>query len=391
MTVRIVVLTGLDEEPVAVARERLAGTGLPTLDYRRDGQDRLVRSFGDGRGGIDSAALHCGQRCVPCTVLTDLAHVLGEYSAASWAAGLLVVLPPAVPGWVVLDALRSLHPVVQERIELGSLITALDPVTLPTILRTAEPLSSRGIRIGHGDQACGGFLIEELLFSDCYVLVGSPGSTADFVLGLELARQIAPHGWATMLGTGPAILPPPDPDRTGYDPVEVGWRTSPGSVAVAHDDGRGRIRTHLAHTRRPLHPVRLKRALGAIIKDCSWSRGRAWVSSVPDRKVAWTSIGPQLSLCNGGPWLADRPERSSGTMDTEGILNWDPELGDRGCWLAFTGENLRPTRIDALLAQCELTDEEYWRGPESWRRLPDPLHLIESFGHAHPATLDLRS
>lgn len=388
---RIVVLSGLDVGPVAVAREHLVGFRLPTLDYRTDGQDRLVRSLGDRRGGLDSTTLHCGQRCIPCTVLTDLAHVLGEYSAAAWSEALLIVLPPAIPGWVVLDALGSLPPLVQERLELGSLITALDPITLPADLESAEPLSDRGIRIGHGDQACGGFLIEDLQFSDCYILVGGQGPAADYRLGVDLARQLAPHARATMLGEGPALLPPPDPRRDGYDPVEVGWRTSPGSVAVAHDDGRGRIRTHLAHSRRPLHPGRLKRALGAIIQDCSWTRGRAWVSSVPDRKVAWTSIGPRISLCNGGPWLADRPDRSSGTMDTEGILNWDPELGDRGCWLAFTGEHLRPARIDAILADCELTDEEYALGPDTWRHLPDPLHLRESFGHAHPATLDLRS
>lgn len=92
------------------------------------------------------------------------------------------------------------------------------------------------------------------------------------------------------------------------------------------------------------------------------------MASALDRKIAFTGLGSRLDYSDAGPWLADRDAVPETAVDAEAILNWDLNHGDRGTWLAFTGEEIEPERIDEQLTNCELTDDEIRSDPRYSRR-----------------------
>jgi hypothetical protein len=364
----------LDARQVRNVRDHFRDAAqVSTIDYQIDGRGQLIRSTSSGRAEWDSRAIATASSCRACSVHRDLVRCLEQYASSGWESDLLVTLPPGVSGTTVMDAVEALPGAGSVAYAIGSIMTVIDPGTLADTLRSSETLSQKGFCLGYGELTGGRLVVEDLLLSDSYILAGDESDPADHELGIELAHHLAPQGRATAL-TPMKTLPPPTLEYR-FDPVEAAWRGSAGAVVVPLlADGR-QIRTHLASTRRPLHPARLHRALGELTAGSLWTRGRIWPASVPDRKFGMAVIGNCVDFADGGAWLADRPGSTESTTDTEGLLNWQDDCGDRGTWLAFTGEAIDPTQIDASLAACEVTDEEFALGASHWREFGDPLHL----------------
>ena len=389
MTSYVSCVSGLDARQVRAARDhfRRAGARVPTIDYQIDSGGQLVRATSSGEAEWDSRAIATAASCRACSVHRDLIRCLDQYASSGWESDLLITLPPGVSGTTVMDAVEAVpeHGPGSIGYAIGSIMTVIDPDTLAATLRSTETLSQKGFCLGYGDLTCGRLVVEDLLLSDSYLLAHNGTDPARHELGVELAHHLAPQSRATALTPGPTSVgstpagsaePLPAPTlEYRFDQVEAAWRASAGAVVMPLlADGR-RIRTHLASTRRPLHPARLHRALGELTAGSLWTRGRIWGASVPDRKFGMAVIGNTVDFADGGAWLADRPGSTESTMDTEGLLNWQDDCGDRGTWLAFTGDAVDPTRIDACLASCELTDQEFALGAPHWREFGDPLQL----------------
>ncbi|WP_152360134.1 GTP-binding protein [Microlunatus speluncae] len=380
MTAHVSCVSGLDARQVRDVRDhfRHSGLRLPTIDYHIDDRGQLIRATSSGWAEWDSRAIATAASCRACSVHRDLIRCLDQYASSGWDSDLLVTLPPGVSGTTVLDAVEAVPEAGPRPVgyAIGSIMTVIDPGTLTATLRSTETLAEKGFCLGYGDLTCGRLLVEDLLLSDCYILAHDGPDRAGLELGVELAHHLAPQSRATALTSASSAGPLPLPTlEYRFDQLEVTWRASAGAVVMPLvADGR-RVRTHLASTRRPLHPARLRAALGELTAGSVWARGRIWAASVPDRKFGMTVIGHCVDFADGGPWLADRPGSIESTTDTEGLLNWQDDCGDRGTWLAFTGEAVDPARIDACLAGCELTDDELGFGAARWRELDDPLQL----------------
>ncbi len=379
MAAHVSCVSGLDARQVRDVRDhfRHSGLRLPAIDYQIDAQGQLIRATSTGWAEWDSRAIATAASCRACSVHRDLIRCLDQYASSGRESDLLVTLPPGVSATTVLDAVEAVPEPALGSVgyAIGSIMTVIDPSTLTDTLRSAETLAEKGFCLGYGELTCGRLVVEDLLLSDCYILAHD-GSGTGHELGVELAHHLAPQSRATALTptSSAGLLSPPTLEYR-FDRLEVTWRASAGAVVMPLvADGR-RVRTYLASTRRPLHPARLHRALGELTAGSLWTRGRIWSASVPDRKFGMTVIGNCVDFADGGPWLADRPGAIESTVDTEGLLNWQEDCGDRGTWLAFTGETVDPARIDAGLAGCELTDDEVSRGALPWRESEDPLRL----------------
>ena len=59
-------------------------------------------------------------------------------------------------------------------------------------------------------------------------------------------------------------------------------------------------------------------------------------------------------------------------MRLKNVGLWNPRYGDRSTELVLIGIHLDKEKVRAALETCLLTQEEYQKGPKSWKKLPDP-------------------
>jgi G3E family GTPase len=162
-----------------------------------------------------------------------------------------------------------------------------------------------------------------------------------------LLRHLAP-GAEVLTGPGPAV-------STGrFDRVRTAAWTNPGAVPGVPPEPNGCGDTSVVwQAPRPLHPERLNAAVPTLVEGVLRSRGRLWLANRPTERVAWESAGASAALGALGSWT------DSGEL--------------AGCALLFTGVDLDPARLQAVLDGCLLTDAEFSAGPPTWRRLGDPF------------------
>ncbi|MFJ6158825.1 GTP-binding protein [Pseudarthrobacter sp. NPDC092184] len=187
------------------------------------------------------------------------------------------------------------------------------------------------------------------------------------VRGVQLIRELAPY----------AVLAESDGDVcTGvHSLAEATGRSMPGSVQAAPESSTP-FATWVHRVERPLHPERFRHALAALAEACCWLRGRLWVASAPDCRIAVQRIGSRVWLENTGPWQASRKSLPVvPNMPGAGLEDWHPEYGDRGTILAFTGDELDAAGIAELLNACELTEAEMAASEDSF---PDPFGLNQT-------------
>jgi len=136
---------------------------------------------------------------------------------------------------------------------------------------------------------------------------------------------------------------------------------------------------------RPFHPQRIWDAVGqemegGLFRGVLRSKGLAWIASRNDWAYNWSQAGCSLTLDPAGYWWAAAPEDSlpeDEQVRSEILQKISGENGDRHQELVFIGQHMDKQHTTSLLDSCLLTDEEYQQGPESWKRLTDPLPPIE--------------
>ncbi|MFP5021621.1 GTP-binding protein [Pseudonocardia phyllosphaerae] len=394
---RLTIVTALTASSSALAvRDLCAATGAASLSYRRTGQglDRIGRGgIGPGGGAVES--LTTGTGGIAEVVRADLAELFDDPWTGCEAGGVPVVvaLPTGMDADLVLD-------LVAERagrtggaggadaadrvdgdghasgVEVESVVAAVELDGLEDRLWSPVTMADAGLATVPGDErTVGEFVVGALNWCDTYVVRAGARPVRR---GLSLLEHLAPRARATSSDAA-AGLPKPEPGR--YDRREVRSRTRPGAVVVpVRDDSGGVYRTVVCRAERPLHPTRLAERIGAIAAGCVWSRGVLWVASVPQWRVAWAGVGPEVGFEPAGTWLADGGDGGgdggdSGEAPLESLLALGSPHGDRGTVLALTGDEVDAAEVAELLADCELDDDELALGADGWAALPDPFAL----------------
>ncbi len=307
--------------------------------------------------------------CLSCTVRLDVVPTVGRLLEAG--SRIIVGLPPAVASSAAVHALlRGLG----DSLAIDSVVLACAPDALEDQIWDRHTLFESGFTpVPDDDRTPGEFLVGELAFSDTVLLADPalvPVHPAERARGAKLVRELAPH--AVVTDSAGEL-------RTGrHSLAEATARSVPGSVRVPQESAAP-FTTVVRRMGRPLHPERFRHALTVLSAGCCWLRGRLWVASAPGCRIAVQGIGPRVWLQNTGPWQADRPSLPlQGAMaGPDAALDWHPEFGDRGTVLALTGDDIDGAEVTALLAACELTDEEMASGAASF---PDPFDLDQPTG-----------
>ncbi|MET3952749.1 GTP-binding protein [Arthrobacter sp. UYEF36] len=297
--------------------------------------------------------------CLSCTVRLDVVPTVGRLLESG--SPVIVGLPPAVASSAAVHALlRGLG----DSLTIDSVVLACAPDALEDQIWDHHTLFESGFTpVPEDDRTPGEFLVGELSFNDTVLLADPalvPVDPAERLRGVNLVRELAPH--AVVTESAREL-------RTGrHNLAEAMARTVPGSVR-APAESSSPFSTVVQRIERPLHPERFRHALATLAEGSCWLRGRLWVASAPGCRIAVQGIGPRIWLENTGPWQAAR------TPVPLTVRGWHPEFGDRGTVLAITGDDVDAAEITALLAECELTEEEMASGS---RAFPDPFDLNEA-------------
>lgn len=361
----ITVVSSLDVFSRQKACAALAGDGPePVVMFHDLLEDGLVirRTFTAGRL-LEREESRLEHGCLSCTVRLDLVPAVKRMLTKN--SHIVLGLPPGVPA---ATAVHSLLRGLGYAIAIDSVVVACAPDAVEDQIWDHHTLFESGFTpVPDDERTPGEFLMGEFAFSDTVVLADPalvPVDPAVRSRGVHLIRELAPHAVVTESISGLR------PGR--HQLVEATARTVPGSVHLPAQSSSP-FRTVVQRLGRPLHPERFRHALAALAEGCCWVRGRLWVASAPDCRIAIQGIGPRIWLEDTGPWRAHRdllPAVDLHGQDSQGEA--DPESGDRGTVLAVTGDNVDTTEIAALLAACELTDAELAAGPGG---INDPFGL----------------
>jgi G3E family GTPase len=323
----------------------------------------IRRTFQEGRRlEREESTLEHG--CLSCTVRLDVVPAVKRLLKAG--SRLILGLPPAVASSAAVHALlRGLGAAVT----IDSVVLACAPDAVEDQIWDHHTLFGSGFTpVPEDDRTPGEFLMGELSFSDTVLLADPalvPVDPAARARGVQLLKELAPH--ASLTESAGNIRP------GRHNLAQATARTVPGSVRIPAASSPP-FTTVVQRIERPLHPERFRHALAALAEGSCWLRGRLWVASAPDCRIAVQGIGPRVWLENTGPWQAEREPLLAAfpAEDPDAVLHWHPEVGVRGTVLAVTGDDVDATEIAALLTACELTDAEMASSPGT---ITDPFDL----------------
>lgn len=311
--------------------------------------------------------------CLSCTVRLDVVPTVERLAGLGYGH-IVLALPPGVS---VEMAVAELRRGLERPATIDNAVLAIDPAELEDHIWDKHTLYESGFTAMPDDERTSGeFLVGELAHADTVLIHsglgaalagGDRGETEAWRHGTELLAQLAPH--AAVVGSEDAFRP------GCYDGREARARTRRGSVRVPLQGESGCFLTVLHKVERPLHPGRFRAALPQLAAGSHWMRGRLWIASAAQTRIAVQGIGPRVWLESTGQWLADQGgEQARGELDVDAALDWHSRFGDRGTVLAVTGrgEDVDASEIRELLDSCALSEEEMER---DFRDLEDPFEL----------------
>ena len=128
--------------------------------------------------------------------------------------------------------------------------------------------------------------------------------------------------------------------------------------------------------RKPFHPARLMAAINSGLTGVVRSKGYLWIATRPHHCGIWSQAGASLQIDPGGYWFAavERkrwPDNPSTRDWIDG--NWDEEVGDCRQEIVFIGVAMDKLKIESIMDDALVTDEEMKAGPERWFTFDDPL------------------
>ena len=121
-------------------------------------------------------------------------------------------------------------------------------------------------------------------------------------------------------------------------------------------------------SRKPFNPEKLWNFIHTEMGGVIRSKGFFWIASRPDWSFNWSQAGSSFTVGPYGKWYAAVPKEEWPEDDalTDQIAqDWDSSYGDRKNEIVFIGQNMDKEKVNKLLNEALLSDEEYRQCQES--------------------------
>ena len=163
------------------------------------------------------------------------------------------------------------------------------------------------------------------------------------------------------------------------------WLAEPRGSEQTETEEYG-ISSFVYRRERPLHPKRLSDLVmkgdlyEGFFAGILRSKGLMWLASRHDCAFDWSHAGCSIRLDPAGYWWAAAPDEEwpeDEDQIAEIRANFVGEYGDRKQQLVFIGQQLDQNRIESMLDDCLLTNDEFAQGPAVWEKYEDPMQPVE--------------
>ncbi|MEM7804608.1 MAG: zinc metallochaperone GTPase ZigA [Pseudomonadota bacterium] len=334
---------------------------------------------------VDEKLVEMTNGCICCTLREDLLIEVSKLASEGRFDHLLIESTGVSEPMPVAETFtfedehgRSLSDVAR----LDTLVTVVDAVNFPNMLREAESLKAKGMEIGpEDDRSVADLLIDQVEFANVIIVSKTdmlePGE-ADAVIAT--VQRLNPG--AQIIAASHGNVPPEAILGTGQFDLEAaanapGWLAELRGEHTPETEEYG-IGSFVYRARRPFHPERLYNFLvkgwrhGNLIR----SKGYFWLASRFDQAGSWSQAGGIMHHGYAGLfWSAVKPELWPPDADhrREIMSQVEPPYGDRRQEIVFIGQNMDKAEATAALDACLLTDEELAAGQAAWSQYSDPF------------------
>ncbi|PJF48063.1 MAG: hypothetical protein CUN48_05340 [Candidatus Thermofonsia Clade 3 bacterium] len=263
---------------------------------------------------------------------------------------------------------------------LDTMVTVVDAYNFLRDFNEAEDLRARGLAAGEEDErTITDLLVEQVEFANVIVINKTDLVNESELIRLEgILRRLNPD--ARIVRASHGRVPLDAVLNTGLFSLEKaaqapGWLKELRGEHVPETEAYG-VSSLVYRARRPFHPQRLWEAVNADWSSANVlrSKGFFWLASRMDEAGLWSQAGALLRIAYAGRWYAGTPrEQWPDYARAEVEAHWQEPFGDRRQEIVFIGADLKRDLVQAVMDSCLLTDEEMARGPQAWRRFPDPF------------------
>ncbi|MGD9633230.1 MAG: GTP-binding protein [Pirellulales bacterium] len=350
----------------------------------------LVRGGGAALSRTDEKLVEMTNGCICCTLREDLLQEVAELAKEGRfdyllieSTGISEPMPVAETFTFVDETGHSLSDLAR----LDTMVTVVDACNFLRDFGSRDALVDRQIGMSSEDERNVVDLLTDqvefanvILLNKCDLI-----EEADKISLIGILRNLNPK--ARLIETKRGCIDPAMIMGTGLFSLaeasaQPGWLEVPRGEEQPETDEYG-ITSFIYRARKPFHAGRLWANLDredGILMGVLRSKGFLWIASRNEQAVTWSQAGVSVQFNHAGFWWAavppaewpdDVPENAELLGDIR--REFDGPFGDRRQEIVIIGIDADRLRIESLLNDCLLTDEEMKQGPATWATYEDPL------------------
>ncbi|MEX0793913.1 MAG: zinc metallochaperone GTPase ZigA [Pirellulaceae bacterium] len=350
----------------------------------------LVRGGESALSRTEEQLVEMSNGCICCTLREDLLLEVGKLAREGRfdyllieSTGISEPLPVAETFSFEDEEGNSLSEVAQ----IDTMVTVVDAANFFADYASWDDLSDRQMELNEEDtRGVVDLLVDQVEFANVLVINKCDLIDPDDLRTLTgILTRLNPtanivhatHGEVDLneiLGTGLFSA-----EQAAQSPS---WMAVPRGEEHSEVDEYG-IRHFTYQARRPFHPARIWNALDldeGVLAGVIRSKGFLWLATRHDLAYQWSQAGVSIQINPAGYWWASAPADyfpEDAASQEEIQERFEGNYGDRRQELVFIGMDFDQARIESILNDCLLTDEEWHAGPDQWAELEDPFPEIE--------------
>ncbi len=268
---------------------------------------------------------------------------------------------------------------------LDTMVTVVDSVHFFDNLDSLESLKDRGESLGEEDErTIVDLLVDQIEFSNIILLNKVNEVKPEHVKNIKgVIKALNPD--ATCIETNYSDVSLKDVINTGLFDFEKasqapGWLKEMRGEHIPETEEYN-ISSLNFKAKRPFHPQRFLDFIQSNLDGVYRVKGYFWLASRMDFVGQISIAGKLAEISPAGKWWAAVPKNQWDIEDEEMLesikTHWEDPYGDRRQKLVFIGTDINKQVLKKRLEACILTDDEYAKGPDSWKDYNDPIHAWE--------------